>query len=477
MGYVLFPFEFKRKDKENVLLVNECGDYIFISSTEFNKLTSKTFEELPANVLHSLESRGFISEEGHVDTALMLSANKYRSRREYLLNSTALHMMVVTLKCNHHCEYCQVSSEADDAHKFDMKPDVARRIVELIFQSPSKEIKIEFQGGDALLNWPAVMAAVEHAESLNVQARKDLEFVICTNLYALTDEQLDDIERHKIMISTSLDGPCWLHDKHRRLRSDGSSYTGFVRNLERVRNRDRGRNVLHVNALMTATADSLDHIEEIVDEYVKLGFEGIFFRSVNPYGDAASHVASSLYYSPDRYVDAFMKGLSYIIELNKKGIKFVEYYTALLLKRILTPYATGFVDLQSPSGAGISGAIYDFNGDVYPADEARMLARMGDSKFKMGNALADDYKTIFLSRPLKDILVKSCVETIPGCSTCVYRTYCGVDVFRNYLETGDIANVRSDSFFCRKQTLLFDYLFEKISDAEFLRIAGDWIWK
>ena len=106
-----------------------------------------------------------------------------------------------------------------------------------------------------------------------------------------------------------------------------------------------------------------------------------------------------------------------------------------------------------------------------------MLARMGDDRFKMGNALVDDYKKIFLSRPLKDILEKSCVETIPGCSTCVYRTYCGVDVFRNYLETGDIANVRSDSFFCRKQTLLFDYLFERISDAEFLRITGDWIWR
>ena len=477
MGFVLLPFEFKRRDSGDVLLVNECGDYTAIADSEFDKLAAKAFGELPADTLHSLESRGFIIEEEHVETALMLSANKYRSRREYLLTSTALHMMVVTLRCNHHCEYCQVSSEADDAYKFDMKPDVAKRIVEMIFQSPSKEIKIEFQGGDALLNWSAVMSAVEHAESLNVQKGKDLEFVICTNLYALTDEQLDDIEQHKIMISTSLDGPCWLHDKHRLLRSDGSSYAGFVRNLERVRDRDGGRNIIHVNALMTATADSLSHIEEIIDEYVRLGFEGIFFRSLNPYGDAATHVMSGLYYSPDCYVDAFKRGLSHIIDLNKKGIKFAEYYTALLLKRILTPYSTGFVDLQSPSGAGISGAIYDFNGDVYPADEARMLARMGDDRFKMGNALADDYKTIFLSRPLKDILEKSCVETIPGCSTCVYRTYCGVDVFRNYLETGDIANVSCNSFFCRKQTLLFDYLFTRISDAEFLKIAGDWIWR
>ena len=47
----------------------------------------------------------------------------------------------------------------------------------------------------------------------------------------------------------------------------------------------------------------------------------------------------------------------------------------------MTPFSTGFVDLQSPSGAGIAGAIYYYNGDVYPTDEARMLAEMGDQSF------------------------------------------------------------------------------------------------
>lgn len=475
MGYLLLPFEFKRRKNGDVLLVNECGDYVFLGDSDFEKLTAKSFGLLSADVLHRLESRNFISEESHLETALTLAANKYRSRREYLATSTALHMMVVTLRCNHRCEYCQVSSEADDACKYDMKPETATRIVDLIFHSPSDEIKIEFQGGDALLNWPAVMAAVHHAEELNALKKKKLEFVICTNMYALTDSHLDDIVQHKIMISTSLDGPKWLHDKHRILRTDGSSYDKFLENLQKARQKLNQTNC-GIGALMTATIDSLDHIEEIIDEYVRLGFEGIFFRSLNPYGDAASSETANLYYSPERYVESFKRGLAHILELNRRGIHFVEYYTALLLKRILTPYPTGFVDLQSPAGAGISGVIYDYNGDVYPADEARMLARMGNEKFKMGNALTDDYKTIFLSQPLKDIVARSCVETIPGCTTCAYRTYCGVDVFRNFLESGDISNVRSDSFFCRKQTLLFDYLFEKIEDPDFLKTVGKWIW-
>lgn len=468
-SYKLLPFEFKRKGVNRVLLVNECGDFTFVDYKTFSNLAEGRLERLGLVVLHELESKHFIAREESLNTALALMANKYRSRREYLTTSTALHMMVVTLRCNHKCEYCQVSSAEDDAYKFDMPPEVAKRIVELAFESPSPDIKLEFQGGDALLNWTTVMAAVRYAEELNVKHHKNLEFVACTNLYALTDSLLKDIKEHKIALSTSLDGPRDLHDLHRVLRCPGSSYDGFVKNL------DRARAVLghdSVNALMTASSDSLPRVRDIVDEYVRLGFPGVFFRALNPYGDAYKN---KLYYRPERFFEMYREGLEYILELNKKGFRFVEFYTALLLRRILTPYATGFVDLQSPSGAGVSGVIYDYNGDVYPADEARMLARMGNDSFKMGNVFTSSYKDIFLSDVLKNIVSSSCVETIPGCSTCVYRTYCGVDVFRNYLEMGDIASVPSNSFFCRKQTMIFDYLFEKVKDPEFLKVVGSWI--
>jgi hypothetical protein len=68
-----------------------------------------------------------------------------------------------------------------------------------------------------------------------------------------------------------------------------------------------------------------------------------------------------------------------------QGKFFIEGYAELLLKRILTPFATGFVDLQSPAGVGISGVIYDYNGNVYISDEARMMASVNNHHFKMGN--------------------------------------------------------------------------------------------
>ena len=467
--FQILPFEFRRFPDDSVLLVNECGDSVFIQASEFDALHQKRFEEIPLEVLHRLESRHFIATSTHLETAISLCANKYRSRREYLHSSTALHMLVVTLRCNHRCEYCQVSSAEEDAYKYDMPPNVAERVVELAFQSPSPTIKLEFQGGDALLNWPTVMAAVRHAEDLNKTAKRTLEFVACTNLYALTDSHLKDMKEHRIMLSVSLDGPKSLHDKHRCLRTDGSSYDMFVRNLAQAR-KMLGEDC--ASALMTTTTDSLDQVEAIVDEYVRLGFPGVFFRALNPYGDAYNN---HLYYSPEAFVRMYERGLEHILSLNRRGVRFREYYTELLLHRILTPYPTGFVDLQSPSGAGVSGVIYDYTGDVYPADEARMLARMGNDTFKMGNVFHDDYKKIFLSDVLKQIVRESCVETIPGCATCAYRTYCGVDVFRNYLETGDIANVRNDGFFCRKQTLVFDYLFGRLKDPDFVSTVSQWI--
>ena len=144
---------------------------------------------------------------------------------------------------------------------------------------------------------------------------------------------------------------------------------------------------------------------------------------------------------------------------------------------ILTPFSTGFVDLQSPSGAGISGVIYNYNGDIYPADEARMLSRMGDEYFKMGNVKTSSYKEVFSGEIIKNIVKDSCVEIMPACSECVYQQYCGADVIRNYLEIKDIMGYRPTSGFCEKNKAIMDYIFELLNsgDEDILDIFWSWV--
>ena len=204
--------------------------------------------------------------------------------------------------------------------------------------------------------------------------------------------------------------------------------------------------------LLTITRNNLHKLREVIDEYVRQGHNAIFLRALNPYGNAVQN-QDELGYTTEEFVTAYKDALDYIIELNKKGVQFTECFTALFLSRILTPFSTGFVDLQSPSGAGISGAIYNYDGKIYPADEGRMLSRMGDDYFCMGT-VNDSYKDIFNGKIIRDIVYNSCVETMPVCSECVYQQYCGADVIRNYLETKDLMGYRLKSGFCLKNKLI-----------------------
>lgn len=467
----ILPFQFSRFDGDDYLLVNESGEHTFLGSEDFRAfvgghLTTKS------SAYHDLKSRHFLNTE-HLPETLELVAAKYRSRKRFISNFTSLHMMVITLKCCNDCSYCQVSAEGDDAQGFDMTPEVARRVVDYIFKSPSPSIKIEFQGGEPTLNWNTLKETVLYAKQVNKTHRKRLDFVVCTNLVKVTEQQLLFFKENGVHISTSLDGPRDLHDKNRLLRSGGGTYDLFIKNLQ-VARQILGHG--QVNALMTTTVDNVHRIDEVIEEYVRLGFGGVFLRSLNPYGLAVVN-SDQMGYPVEVFVENFEKALDAIIQLNLSGTRFLEFYTNLLLTRILTPFSTGFVDLQSPSGAGISGVIYDHNGDVFPADEARMLARMGDRRFCLGNVFQNSYEHIFGGSLLREIVAKSCVEVMPGCNSCVYRTYCGADPVRNYVETGDLIGRRPGNDFCKKNKLIFDLLFRKLkrNNPDEMDVFWSWI--
>jgi len=457
MNYLL-PFQFRYHPNSRVLLVNECGDYLFVSQKTFEELISGRIAQDNTSYF-DLQSRLFLRSSEEDVFAIQKAAAKYRSRKAYLRDFTSLHMMVVTLRCNQRCEYCQVSCAEQDAHKYDMSLPTAYKIVDAIFESPSNTVKIEFQGGEPTLHWDVVKGTVLYAKGKQKDSDKALSFVLCTNLIGITKEQLAFCRDHNICISTSLDGPKALHDKNRILRVGDSSYNLFIRNLALAREIVGEESV---DALMTTTALSLRELQTVVDEYITLGFNGIFIRALNPYGFAAEK-ADLLGYDMHTFVELYIAALKYIFAINKERF-FPEYFATVLLSRILTPFSTGFVDLQSPAGAGISGAIYDYDGSVYPSDEARMLARMGDSYFNLGNVHRDPYRAIFRGEKLRGIIRDACVEVTPSCAYCAYQAYCGTDPVRNYLESGHEVRKMEGTPFCIKHKGIFDYLFSMLAD-------------
>ncbi len=468
-GYTLLPFQFCRTGRDEVLLVSESGDFIFLPEAVFERFIRHELSEQNEDFFR-LKSHLFCAGED-VEVALQKTAARYRTRKSFLREFTALHMLVVTLRCNQRCRYCQVSCAEKDAAMYDMDEETAVRAVDMIFRSPTKHPKIEFQGGEPLLNWDVVTAAVIHAERLAAAQRKKVSFVLCTNLTAVTRDQLEFCREHDVVVSTSLDGDRSLHDACRRDRQGRGTYEAFMEKLALA------REVLgpdRVGALMTTTSFSLSHLKAVVDEYVRQGMDGIFIRALNPYGFAAEDEAE-LGYDMERFVEKYLEALEYIIELNKK-VFFPEQFATLLFSRMLSPFATGFVDLQSPSGAGIGGVIYDFDGSVFPADEARMLARMGDRHFCLGNVGTDSYADIFAGEKLGNLTRGACLETSFPCAFCAFQAYCGTDPVRNYLETGKEVRNMAHSPFCIKHRGIIMGLFDMLRRADDMTMDIIWSW-
>lgn len=229
-----------------------------------------------------------------------------------------------------------------------------------------------------------------------------------------------------------------------------------------------------VSALMTTSELSLKYPVEIIQSYIENGFDSIFLRPLNPFGFASQNVNWVRY--NDEFFVFYKKSLDAIIEINKNGTLFIEEFTAILLRKILTPFSVGFVDLQSPSGIINNVIVYNYDGYVYASDESRMLAEIGDYTFKLGHN-SDNYYNIFYGEKALNIAEKWSNEALAGCSDCAFQTYCGADPVRNHSTQNDMEGHRPSSMFCKKMKNIFEYLFSLIIERpdELLPIFKQWI--
>jgi uncharacterized protein len=467
--YSLLPLRFISLDKKRCLLTNFAGEYCVLERKVLHAfLHGALTEDSPEYA--RLKSKQFLMDDEST-IGLELLAAKYRTKQSYLTDFTRLHIIVPTLRCNNRCGYCQVSRQGPSSIGYDMTPEVADKAIEFTFRSPARRLKVEFQGGEPLLQFPLVKHIVEKcSEKARAQAR-NVDFVICTNLSLLDDDILEFCAAHDVYFSTSLDGPRALHNLNRP-NPDFESYDQTVSGISRVREalgRDK------ISALVTTTRASLSQPVAIVDEYLRQGFNSMFLRPINPYGLAA-RTTESAGYTAGEWLRFYMEALDYILELNYQGISFRESYACLLLQKILTPYSTGFVDLQSPAGVGIGVIVFNYDGNVYASDESRMLAEMGDSRFRLGNLLANTYEEVMLSDTLIRLVRETMTEGVPQCCDCGVQPYCGSDPVRHYRTQGDTIGYKPTSEFCTRNMAIIKRLIWLLeTDAKASEALKGWI--
>ncbi|WP_284450631.1 His-Xaa-Ser system radical SAM maturase HxsB [Methylophaga thalassica] len=454
----LLPVEFHRVNSKLVVLMSITGDYLYSDNKLLEKLTTNNFSKISLEDIALLKSKHILGSFQD-DSQIRLLLSRIKTKKETVLDDPSLHIIVPTIECEHTCQYCQVSRQLKD-DRYVMSHDNLMLVCETIFQSKSQTLTIEFQGGDPLLRIDLIFSAMNRVLQINSEEGRNIRFIISSSLHQLTPDLCKQLSNYNVYFSTSIDGPKHLHNANRPLNTK-DAYQRTLKGIELVREYF-GED--HISALMTTTQRSLSYPKEIVDEYVKLGFKDIFMRPLSPYGFAKRN-SKHIKHSSQQFIEFYRTALNRIREWREKGVEICEFTESLIQDKVESPFDSGYVDNQTPSGAGSAVFVYNYDGYVYPSDESRMLAETGDISHRLGP----------IGLPLVQLRSTSVVREIREssnpfrskfCRKCEFKFYCGPEPISTYNETGNFKGKTEHTTHCViSKTMLSDYFSRKLENG------------
>jgi His-Xaa-Ser system radical SAM maturase HxsB len=438
----IVPFR-ARALPEGALVINDSGSFFRGSDDFFDRCIE---QRLTPSDEEFLAAEGFTA--GSDDPLHELAQTHAFAQRLERVEELDYLILVPTLRCNLSCSYCQVSRVNVDRSGFDWSAQTLQAVLELIDRLPTRRIKVEFQGGEPTLRLDLVRAVMERCRRF-----EDRQFVLCTNLSNLDDDLLDLLRNPHLFISTSLDGGFQTHQRNRTV---GASETErFHRNLDRVL-QEHGPD--KVAAL--PTIDPLDppDADELIDSYATRGFSSIYLRPVNYQGFARKRHAHSIVLG-DAWRGYYERFVRRLIERNWRDRERVleESYLSMCLRRIFQPGRDRHVDLRNPNPVGVDYVVIDYDGTVYPTDEARMLSRSGIIDLSIGD-IASGWDTA----QREALNAHSTNQFDPDCERCVYQPFCGRDLVDDLSRYGRVDLPRLETEFCRRHLHLFDFIFSLV---------------
>jgi His-Xaa-Ser system radical SAM maturase HxsB len=433
--YIKNFFRYKKYNSNLYLLTSDVGTFSFLNEENFyffkkGKIVSK-------DLFLDLENSFIILTKKNIQKFV----HKLMIRYSFLINGTSLHIVAPTFRCNLQCTYCFASATDIKNKNYDMSEETAKKIVDFIFSSPQKPITIEFQGGEATVNFDMIKFIVTYAKEKNKLFNKDLRFALVSNLTLMTEEKANWLIDNDVSICTSLDGPKNVHDKNRVFRAKNGekigSYDIVVKWIKRINEIYKEKGIRRrVNALPTISRYSLPYYKEIIDEYIKHEIYVLDLRPITYIGDALQN-EDEISFPISDFKEFYMKSLDYINELNKK-IKeenpskiIIDRIKELYEKKILENTPGYHTDFESPCGALTGQIFYHYDGSIYTCNEG-----IGKEEFKVGNVFEDTWQTLFEKMEVSKAILSSMLESNVMCDRCAFKPYCGTCMVENFYSQG-----------------------------------------
>ena len=142
-SFFLLPFNFRVLESGRELLINMLGDFVIAPSGTVKKLVSKNLQNIDIELYYDLLSNHIIHDSKDIKSLELLS-NRYRAKKSNVFKFAQLHIFVITLRCEHTCQYCQVSRVTENKEEFDFSKQNLFKGINLMLATPEDDLTMEF---------------------------------------------------------------------------------------------------------------------------------------------------------------------------------------------------------------------------------------------------------------------------------------------------------------------------------------------
>lgn len=338
-----------------------------------------------------------------------------------------------TYKCNFRCAYC--FGEHGDKYQGEYREftvESLKQILDYFFQvafPDAKKYRIDFvSGGEPLLGFPIIKAAIEYFEQYSFSTGKQISVWLCTNGSLLTNEIIEYLSLHNVSIGISIDGRKELNDATRFDINGKGTYDKICKGIALIQNNKiANKRFKTLWGLCTATNENCDFVD-ILYHMKELGFQNVQIRLIR----------SEKNYEIEKIQHQYSRLAQMLAEDYAKGN--LEYFKMILndndqfgkvLKRIMLDQL-----LIRRCNAGNNKITICPDGTIYPCD----------SLVGLSNCILGNTDISFRNRAYQEITV----DRIQKCASCDIKYLCGGDCYYNsYMKTGDLFS--PDTEFCRIQ--------------------------
>ena len=318
------------------------------------------------------------------------------------LKAMCLH---VSHDCNLRCGYCFADGGGFGGERLTMTPDTAKNAVDFLIRSSGERpnLEIDFFGGEPLMAWNTVKAAVEYAKEQGQKHGKDFKFTITTNGLLLDDEKITYINNEMSNVVLSLDGRREVNDRLRKAPSGKGCYDIILPKFKKlIDNRVReGKTDYFIRGTFTSlNLDFAGDVTAIADEGFKnVSIEPVAVSPETPFALRPEHLPRiteeyDRLFDIMREKDGEFNFFHFIIDL-KKG--------PCILKRL------------RGCGAGNEYIAVAPDGNIFPCHRF-----VGIDKWKMGNISIG-----VTDKSIKEYFSHTHIYAKETCPDCWARFYCG----------------------------------------------------